>query len=574
MSELLIEGRSLVGGEASGETLFSDVPISFWMGVDPATGIVIDRHHPLHGSSVAGKIVCIPGGRGSCSASGGILELIESGRAPAALVFAHADAILTLGVIMAEELFRRSLPVIAAGAEQFRQVRGHPRLWIRDGFISSSEAGAEARPRSTLGPSTLDLADRDRAMLAGAEGPARRTAMKIILRMAEIEGAHELVDITRAHIDACFYTGPGGLALAEKFVDLGGRVKVPTTTNAISADRRRWRAHGVAPALGEASCRVADAYVRMGAEPSFTCAPYLLADPPKLGEQIGWAESNAVAFANSVLGARTAKYPDYLDLCVALTGRAPKVETHLDAGRLPTLEVRIPRLAGRDDSFYPLLGYHVGQLAAREIPLITGLEDDRPTPDDLKAFCAAFATTSAAPMAHILGVTPEASGDGPAVQLAGRLPLAEVSRADLAASYRELDRAADGSVHLVALGNPHFSLTEFARMAELCRGRTKSPGVAVIVTCGRNVHAAAAEAGHVSEVERFGAQIVNDTCWCMTGLPALPPSARTVLTNSAKYAHYGPGISDREFAFASLAASIDAAESGARRRALPAWLAA
>jgi cis-L-3-hydroxyproline dehydratase len=383
-------------------------------------------------------------------------------------------------------------------------------------------------------------------------------------------GAEELIDITRAHIDGCIYTGPGGLAFAEKLKDLGGRVKVPTTLNAISVDQRGWRAQGIPPAFGEPASRLADAYVAMGAQPTFTCAPYLLDDRPERDEQIVWAESNAVVFANSVLGARTMKYPDYLDICVALTGRAPKAGCHLDSERLPGLRIRLSALEQVDDSLYPLLGYLIGTLAPDTIPVVEGLADHAPDQDDLKAFGAAFATTSAAPMFHIAGVTPEAISHGGYANLT--LPMITISAEQLRQAWVELNGAPTGSVELVSLGNPHFSVAEIAKLAALCRNRTKHPDVALIVTCGRHVLEKARAAGDVTLLEAFGVSFVTDTCWCMITEPLITPATKVIMTNSGKYAHYGPGLSGRTMRFGSLAACVDAAALGHDLDVLPAWL--
>src|SRR5204863_5752898 len=83
----MMTGRTLVHGDAQGDVLFSDMGLSFWGGVDAGTGRIIDRHHPLCGADLAGKVLAIPSGRGSCSGSGVLLELILNGHAPAALVF-------------------------------------------------------------------------------------------------------------------------------------------------------------------------------------------------------------------------------------------------------------------------------------------------------------------------------------------------------------------------------------------------------------------------------------------------------------------------------------------------------
>ena len=158
--------------------------------------------------------------------------------------------------------------------------------------------------------------------------------MQLVLRMAELQGASELLDVTQAHIDGCIYTGPASLRFAEQLVAWGARVRVQTTLNSISVDQRRWRALGIDAAFGEPASALGDAYMAMGAQLSFTCAPYLLDSAPARGEQIVWAESNAVVYANSVLAARTLKYPDYLDICCLLyTSPSPR---DLSTSRMPS----------------------------------------------------------------------------------------------------------------------------------------------------------------------------------------------------------------------------------------------
>ncbi len=260
----------------------------------------------------------------------------------------------------------------------------------------------------------------------------------------------------------------------------------------------------------------------MGAQLSFTCAPYLLDTAPKAGEQIVWAESNAVVYANSVLGARTLKYPDYLDICIALTGRAPLIGCHLDTQRKARLQIELPALGELDDAFYPLLGYHIGALAGSRVPLVRGLEKRKPSLDDLKAFGAAFATTSAAPLFHIAGVTPEAIDPAQVLDADISIAVEKIRLKDLLSSWRALNSARDNRVDVVSLGNPHFSLSEFAHLARLCRGRQRHPDVVLAITCGRAVLEQAREAGHIAVIQGFGATLVTDTCWCMLGEPVIP----------------------------------------------------
>ncbi|NNA83672.1 DUF521 domain-containing protein [Pseudomonas fragi] len=571
-----LEGRSLVDGHASAPLLYADVGLSFWGGVDPFSGEVIDRHHPLSGECLAGRVLAIPSGRGSCTGSSVLMELISNGHAPAALVLAEADEILTLGVLVARTLFQRSLPVLCIGREAFGQLRGNAFARVDGTHLSLYDSAPDntAPPRNDTpaaeAHASIELTEHDRAMLAGSYGKAAQVAMQIVLRMAQIQGATQLVDITQAHIDGCIYTGPASLRFAQQLVAWGAKVRVPTTLNSISVDQRRWRELGIDPALGVPASALGDAYMAMGAQLSFTCAPYLLDSAPKAGEQIVWAESNAVVYANSVLGARTLKYPDYLDICIALTGRAPLIGCHLEDQRKARLQIELPTLGNLDDAFYPLLGYHIGALAGSRIPLILGLKQQHPDLDNLKAFGAAFATTSAAPLFHIAGVTPEALD--PAQVTDGPLPVIKVSLEDLLLSWHELNSARDPQVDVVLLGNPHFSLSEFAHLARLCQGRKRHPDVVLAITCGRAVLEQARAAGHVGVLEAFGAVIVSDTCWCMLGEPVIPPAARNLMTNSGKYAHYAPGLVGRKVHFASLAECVDAACSATASGRLPAWL--
>lgn len=553
-----ITGRVLVSGSAEGEVLFTDTALSFWGGADAVTGEIIDRHHPLSGERLTGRVLALPTSRGSCTGSGVILELILNGQGPAAIVLEHPEAIITLGVIVAEEVFGRSIPVIAVGKQAFAALKTGKRIRIS---ATVADLGSD-----------IALTDRDQAILAGESGEAAAVAMRVVLRMAALEGARELIDITRAHIDGCIYTGPGGLAFAEKLRDLGGRVVVPTTLNAISVDHRRWQVQGVAEALGRPATAVADAYVAMGAQPTFTCAPYLLDDRPARDEQIVWAESNAVVYANSVLGARTMKYPDYLDIAIALTGRAPKAGCHLPEERAPQVRVTVPPLGGVDDSLWPLLGYLIGTVSPDAIPLVYGVSGLRPDTDALKAFGAAFATTSAAPMFHIAGVTPEALDATTFAAL--DIPTTALTHQDLLRAWHELNGADPGPIQLVSLGNPHFSATELAALADLCRGKTRNANVPLVVTCGRAEVAKAEAAGDVALLTDFGVTLVNDTCWCMVTEPIIPVVAEVIMTNSGKYAHYGPGLTGRTMRFGSLAACVDAAVTGEDRGSLPVWLAA
>ncbi|KAF4997294.1 hypothetical protein FDECE_12111 [Fusarium decemcellulare] len=588
IDEVFFTGPAYVQGKASGRLIASNLELSFWGGVDPQTSEVIDRHHPLSGQRLENSILAIPGGRGSCTGSGVMLELLLNGKAPKAIIFERCEEILTLGVMIAEEVFQKSIPVVVLKMEDFRELLkfdGH-NIHVDHGYVSTKELQKhQNRSLSNGEHGVLDLGTTptlegvklsglDMAFFNGDYGEASRVAIRIVLRMAHLLGATQLMDITQVHVDGCVYTGPATLALAERLRDWGGQVRVPTSLNSISVDQKRWRALGIDTAFGEAADRLGQAYVDMGARPTFTCAPYQLKSAPKLGDQVAWAESNAVVYANSVLGARTMKYPDFLDISIALTGRAPKGGPHIDANRLASICVKVSGLdttGGIDDSFPPLLGYCIGSLSTSRIPVIVGLESLNLREDDLKAFGAAFATVSSAPMFHIVGVTPEATSLEAVI--APDFISAEVDLMELAVCWEKLNSAPKHQpIDLVSLGSPHFSLSEIRKLRNLCRGRKKATSVAIIVTCGRATYGLASQSGLIGELEDFGVQVLTDTCWCMITEPAIPPAAKTIMTNSGKYAHYGPGLTGRGLYFGSLAGCVNAACRGSYDAKKPQWL--
>ncbi|WBU63732.1 cis-3-hydroxy-L-proline dehydratase [Paracoccus aerodenitrificans] len=551
----------ILPGTASGPVLAMDRGLSFWGGVDPDRARVIDTHHPACGAELAGRVVMMPTSRGSCSGSGVILEMMLNGNTPAALIFSEAEDVATLGALIGAEIFGRSLPVLRVSPDDFVALAKAGHLTItRDAISGPDILLPVAEPPDT----PLTLSESDRAMLRGDHGEATALAMKIVHMVARLQGAASLTDVTRGHIDGCILANQANLIFAEKMANLGASVRIPTTINAISVDRQNWQAQGVPQLFGDQAARLADAYTRMGCRPSFTCAPYLLEDRPAEGEDIAWAESNAVVFANTVLGARTPKHPDYLDLCIAVTGRAALSGVYLDRERRPrrVLDFDLPR--GADDAIWPLIGYLAGLNAPDRIPLLTGLKQYAPSSDNLKALCAAFGTTSAAPMLHIDGVTPESD-----MRPDPGSDRRSITRRDLRRAWDELNHGPD-RIDLIAIGSPHASAGECREFARLLHGRKVS--AATIITAGRETIQVLRKDGTLHLLSEADVQVIPDLCWCSITEPVFPPQAHTVMTNSGKYAHYGPGLSGREFRFGSLADCAAAAISAKAAPVPPDWL--
>ena len=552
--------RLLAGGDAAGPILVCGEGLSFWGGVDAQTGRIIDAHHPQAGACVSGKVVMMSTSRGSCSGSGVLLELALSGRAPAAIVFHEDEEVLTLGALICERIFDCPVAVLRVSHADYEALAQTSEARVEGDRLSAQGLEIALERASIDG---LSLNDRDRAVLAGASGDAAKVAMEIVCLMGLAQAARTLIDVTRGHIDGCILAHDANLIFAEKMAEMGAQVVLPTTINAISVDREGWKNQGVPDKFGSRASRLADAYVTMGATPTFTCAPYLLEDAPARGECLGWSESNAVIYANSVLGARTPKHADYLDLCIAMTGRAPLTGVYTDEGRRArrVIEVKVP--GGANDAFWPLLGWIAGKASPDRIPLLRGV--GAVPRDGLKALCAAFGTTSGAAMLQIEGVTPDAG------QVAADADIVRLGAGDFRAAWAELD-GAETAVDLVAIGSPHVSFEEVETLHGLMAGARLAQGVAMIVTIGRDVLARARAAGHVAKLEALGVQFLPDLCWCSITEPMLPEGAKVIMTNSGKYAHYGYGLSGRKIRFGGLEACVSAAVTGQASREMPDWL--
>lgn len=408
----------------------------------------------------------------------------------------------------------------------------------------------------------LRLSPRDEAMLAGDFGPAARMALRILARLAPVYGASELMDITAAHIDSTIYIGEAGLEYAERLASLGARVAVPTTLNVSGVDEHGWQAWPVPPAWAANARRQMVAYQSMGCVPTWTCAPYQTDHRPTFGQQIAWGESNAIIFANSVIGARTERYPDLLDICCAITGRVPAAGLHLienRAGNVLFALQGLPAALQQDDTFYPVLGHLLGQVAQDRIPVVTGL-DVTPTEDQLKALGAAAASSGTVALFHLVGLTPEAPTLAAATQ--GRAPqqTVTVTRDTLLQARRELTTSAGADLDMVVLGSPHFSLAEFKQLAALLPGQHCHPRVRFLVTSSRAMVHLAAQAGALAPLTDFGGQVTVDTC--ILASPMLPPAIHTLMTNSAKYAYYAPGLLNTQVTFGSLADCVRSAVAG------------
>lgn len=404
----------------------------------------------------------------------------------------------------------------------------------------------------------MRLTDSDRAMLGGEAGGAAAIAMELVVASGEAVGALELIDISGAHVDSCLYHGEVSLDFAERLVGEGGAVSVPTTLNVGSLDLLHPDLYRGDPETARGGRALMDAYEAMGCRPTWTCAPYQLVDRPGLGEQVAWGESNAIVFANSVLGARTNRYGDFLDISCAITGRAPAAGLHTDEGRRATIhvDVTVPDSTLDKDLLYVALGHLLGRTVGTDVAVITGL-DDRAGEDRLKALGAAAASSGSVGMFHVVGVTPEAPDLHTA--LGGEKPVGSIMAGidDLRHAVSELSHGV-GPLGAVSLGTPHASLSELAGLSALVDGETTA--VPFYVSTSRHVLDQAEEQGHLAPILEFGAQVVTDTCTYITPIMGQPYGV--MMTNSGKWAYYAPANLGFRVVLADTADCVASAVSG------------
>jgi predicted aconitase len=408
----------------------------------------------------------------------------------------------------------------------------------------------------------LALTRDDRAMIDGERGEAARFAMRIVVGQAETLGAPRLIDVTSAHVDGCLYHGQVSLDFAERLAAANARVRIPSTLNVGALDLLHPDRYRGDPQTATKARRLMDLYVQMGCRPTWTCAPYQLTVRPALGEHVAWAESNAIVFANSILGARTDRYGDFIDICAGITGRVPDAGLHRTENRAGQIVFRLRGVPGRllgEDVLYPVLGHLVGARAGTMVPVIEGLPGST-TEDQLKALGAAAASSGAVGLFHAIGITPEAATMEAALQ--GRQPQAvvEVTPTLLRRAGDDLSTAHEGSITAVSLGTPHMSLAEFERLMPLLEGLRLHPGVGLYVSTGRDVLSEVRSRGWLHFLESAGATIVTDTCTYVT--PILAPGPQVVMTNSAKWAYYAPGNIGAEVVFGSTLECLRSAAQG------------
>ncbi|HDI60892.1 MAG TPA: DUF521 domain-containing protein [Desulfobacteraceae bacterium] len=408
----------------------------------------------------------------------------------------------------------------------------------------------------------MDLTPEEQRILAGENGEAARIAMAVLVDLGTVFGAERLIPVAQVHIDTTLYMVDAGVEFAERMAAAGGRFCVPASLNPAAVDLLHPERMRVPADLLENSRRLERAYLSMGAAPTWTCAPYQQGLIPRFGQQIAWAESNAIVFANSVIGARTNRYGDLMDICAAIVGKAPCFGLHLGPQRQADLVIdaaALPHSLRRDPAAYPLLGYVTGELAGDRIPAIVGIPADVPV-RALKAFGAAAASSGAVGLFHMIGVTPEA---GSLEMCTGGQKMEEihvVTAEDLAEAAARLSDPDLRRPDLIVVGCPHYSYAEMTTLAGLLDGRRVHPDVACWAFTSRAVYGWMAESGLLRTLTDTGVTVFTDACPLQ--YPKSAWSFTAALSDSAKFANYCFSQTGLPSAIASLPECVETAVTG------------
>ncbi len=427
----------------------------------------------------------------------------------------------------------------------------------------------------------MKLTDEERAMLAGDMGRGVQKAIEIIVALGKIYGAEDLVPVASVQVAGVSYKnlGDAGLEFLRAWADQGAYVRVPTTLNPAGLDLERWEELGFEANFADKQQRVIEAFAAMGIRTTCTCTPYFIGNVPQSGQHIAWAESSAVSFANSVLGARTNREGGPGALAAAITGRTARYGLHMPHNRRANLVVDV-QCSVESFADFGALGTMVGRIARNRIPYFrfhvqphtlesaaSGMTDvhaptnalamtptmQPPAYDMLKTLGAAMAASGAVPLYHIKDITPEA--DVPDIIH----PNAEYITIDrLHEGYAILNSDDEHAIDLVWIGCPHASLHELAQVVELLGGRKTH--TALWVTMARTVRAEAVKLGLVDALEALGGRVVADTCLVVAPVQAL--GFHRMATPSGKGAYYVPGHSGLAVRYGSLEACIAAAVTG------------
>jgi predicted aconitase len=410
----------------------------------------------------------------------------------------------------------------------------------------------------------MDLTEVEQKMLDGKNGPGCRFAMELLVAVGDAFGAEKMVPVRSAHTILSTYKGilDAGVEAMERFVALGAKAVIPTTTDPAGMDLERWIEFRVPEDYARKQFRIVKAVHSLGLIPCWTCTPYLAGLLPQKGDHLAWTESSAVVFANSMIGACTNRETAVIDIAAAVTGRTPEHGLHLKRNRLGNvrMDVQMEEMSAED---YRIFGYFMGKKAGARIPVITGLRrTDRI--EDYIAMGAAAAASGGVALYHIVGITPEAGTLEEA--FGGNEPEKSFrfSPAEREQTKQDMCTVRGGDIEAVMVGCPHYTITDIKRVAELLEGKSVRKGAQFWIYTYKGIELLAERMGYKTIIEKAGAKITSDTCMMIS--PTELWRFKTIMTDSGKFAYYAPSQVQADVVFGSIEECVTAAVD--RRRSV------
>ena len=368
---------------------------------------------------------------------------------------------------------------------------------------------------------------KEEERLLESENDTIRKCMEILIAEGEANEAERLIEVKSAHISGVSYDNIGEAGL-EWLESLDAELKIPATLNPAGMDLTRWREMGIDEEFYEKQMRILRVFERLGVEMTLTCTPYYLLRP-SLGDHLAWAESSAIVYANSIVGARTNRESGPSAIAAAIIGKIPYYGMHIKDNRAPTVLVKL-----KGD--LAAAGYNAGKELRDQIPYF--VFDRSVTEEELKLLGAALAATGNTVMFHAESYTPEWKDF--------EKPTEKVEIDDKTEMACEPD--------LITIGCPHTSVRELEMILKLMDGRKTRREFWVFTA--REVARNAYEI--VQKLEELGVKVFSDTCMVVS--PATS-KFRCVMVNSGKALHYLPKNRKVEVAFGDLKKCVETAVS-------------
>ena len=381
----------------------------------------------------------------------------------------------------------------------------------------------------------MELNKEEEAILDGRTGAGPQRAMEIIVSIGDINDAVKLIDVKSVQISGVSYKtiGDAGLDFLNDFSSTGVKTKAFTTLNPAGVDLENTEVK-TPRGFVDKQKMILNAYESMGATNSCTCTPYLAGNLPSFGDHIAWAESSAVAYGNSVIGARTNRESAITALASAITGKTPLYGLHFKENRMPNfiVDVEVPLESSFD---YSNLGFYAGK-HFDGIPLFRGIN---PQTEELKALSAGLATGKIT-MFHVEGVTPEK------IQKTESLEKSNFTIDDKMGVIEELNTCEEPDI--ICIGCPHCTIKEVEEVIKA------NPKKEVWIYTSRHNKRRLGDLEKKAE-KNDNIKIIADTCMVVQPLEEM--GIKSLGTNSTKCAYYSKNLSGLDVKFGALESLLE-----------------